>query len=208
MGFVTFCGLRIAVDPGVYVPRPFTEALARRAASLLPSDGVAVDLCTGSGAVAAVLGSTEPGATLLATDVDPLAVACARRNGVDARLGDLDAPLPGELRGRVDVLTAVTPYVPTDELRLLPRDVVAFEPRAALDGGVDGTMVQDRVVREAPAWLRRGGHALLELGGDQASSMAAAMDDAGFAEIRIHQDEDGDDRWIEGSCTEARQVGD
>jgi release factor glutamine methyltransferase len=199
--------LRIAVDPGVYVPRPFTEALARRAAALLPTEGSAVDLCTGSGAVAAVLGSAEPAANVVATDVDPVAVACARRNGVDALLGDLDAPLPRELRGRVDVLTAVTPYVPTDELRLLPRDVVAFEPRAVLDGGVDGTLVQDRVVRAAPAWLRRGGHALIELGGDQASSIAAAMDDAGFVGIRIHQDEDGDDRWIEGSCTEARQVG-
>ena len=190
------------------MPRPFTQALARRAASLLPSGGVAVDLCTGSGAVAAVLGSAEPSATVLATDLDEAAVACARRNGVDARLGDLFTTLPAELRGRVDVVTVVPPYVPAAELRLLPRDVLAFEPRAALDGGPEGTTVQDRVVQEAPGWLVPGGRLLLELGGDQAPLLAAALEQAGFREIRTHRDEDGDDRWIEGSCTGARQAGD
>src|SRR5687768_17103129 len=79
-GFVRFCGLRVLVDPGVYVPRPLTQTLARRAAALLPPAGTGVDLCTGSGAVAAVLGAVGRGATVLATDVDPAAVACARRN--------------------------------------------------------------------------------------------------------------------------------
>jgi release factor glutamine methyltransferase len=200
--------LRLTVEPGVYVPRPFTEALARRAASLLPSDGVAVDLCTGSGAVAAVLGAAEPAATVLATDLDEAAVACARRNGVDARLGDLFAPVPPELRGRVDVVTAVTPYVPTAELHLLPRDVVAFEPHAALDGGPDGRTLLERVVRSAPAWLVPGGHLILELGGDEADPVSALMAEEGFVNVRVHQDDDDLDRLIEGSCTPARQNGD
>jgi release factor glutamine methyltransferase len=195
------------VDPGVYVPRPFTQALARRGASLLPPDGVAVDLCTGSGAVAAVLGSAEPAATVLATDLDPTAVACARRNGVDAMLGDLAAPLPEELRGQVDVLTAVPPYVPSGELHLLPRDVVAFEPRAALDGGPAGTALLERVVSSAPRWLRPGGHLLLELGGDQADPVSAWMEREGFVDVLVHRDEDGDDRSVQGSCAEALQAG-
>ena len=102
VGGVTFCGLRVRVDPGVYVPRWQTEPLARRASQLLPAGGVAVDLCTGAGAIACVLAASVPSATVVATDVDPAAVACARANRVDARLGHLDAPLPAALLGAVD----------------------------------------------------------------------------------------------------------
>jgi release factor glutamine methyltransferase len=196
-GSVRFCGVRVRVDPGVFVPRPQTEALARRAVSLLPAGGVAVDLCTGSGAVAAVLGSARPRAAVLATDVDPVAVACARRNGVRALVGDLDEPLPPSLRGSVDVMTAVVPYVPTEELHLLPRDVLAHEPRRALDGGPRGTTLLGRAADAAARWLRPGGRVLLEIGGDQASGMASTLVDVGLSEIRVHRDGDGDDRAIE-----------
>ena len=197
-GSVTFCGIRVRVDPGVFVPRPHTEALARRAIEMLPSDGIAVDLCTGSGAVAAVLGSAHPRAVVVGTDIDPVAVACARRNGIRAFEGDLDGPLPPELRGRVDLLTAVVPYVPTEELPFLPRDVRAHEPRHALDGGPRGTTGLVRAAEVAARWLRPGGTALLELGGDQAAEMTATMRDLGFTDIRVHADEDGQDRAIEG----------
>src|SRR5919109_3146373 len=138
-GSVRFCGARIRVRPGVFVPRPHTETLAIRASALLPDDGNCVDLCTGSGAVAVVVMAAHPGGNVVGTDIDPVAVACARENGVDARLGDLDEPLPHSLHGRVDVMTAVVPYVPTEALHLLPRDVLAHEPRRALDGGDGGT---------------------------------------------------------------------
>jgi release factor glutamine methyltransferase len=196
-GAVDFCGLRVHIDPGVFVPRPHTRALARRAVSLLPSTGIAVDLCTGSGAVAAVLASACPDATVLATDIDPLAVACARRNGVRALLGDLDEPLPPPLRGQVDVITAVVPYVPTDELPFLPRDVVANEPSRALDGGPDGTAVLVRAADVAARWLRPGGGVLLELGGDQPEEMSRSLTALGFSEISLHQDEEGQARAIE-----------
>jgi release factor glutamine methyltransferase len=179
------------------VPRPHTEALAKRAASLLPDDGIAVDLCTGSGAVAAVLGAAHPRATVVATDVDPAAVACARRNAVDALVGDLDKPLPPSLRGRVDVMTAVVPYVPTEELPFLPRDVLANEPHRALDGGPGGTTMLIRAVEAAARWLGPGGSVLLELGGDQAGEVAAAFEHVGLSEIRVHRDGDGHDRAIE-----------
>jgi release factor glutamine methyltransferase len=195
-GSVRFCGLRVRIDPGVFVPRPHTQALARRAAALLPAAGIAVDLCTGSGAVAAVLGWVHPRATVVGTDVDPAAVACARRNGVRALVGDLDDPLPPSLRGHVDVMTAVVPYVPTEELHLLPRDVLAHEPRRALDGGRRGTTVLLRAAGAASGWLRPGGRVLLELGGDQASEVATALEDAGLEEIRVHRDGDGMDRAI------------
>ena len=197
-GFVRFCGLRVQVDPGVYVPRPHTLALARRAASLLPSDGIGVDLCTGSGAVAAVLVASKRGATVLATEVDPAAVACARRNGVRALLGSLDEPLPESIRGRVDVMTAVVPYVPAEELHLLPRDVLAHEPRHALDGGPGGTRFLEQVARLSAGWLAPGGRVLVELGGDQAVAIAGTIEGAGLSDIRVHRDEDGDARAIEG----------
>jgi release factor glutamine methyltransferase len=196
-GWVRFCDVRVLVEPGVFVPRPQTEALARRAVALLPPDGIAVDLCTGSGAVAAVLGSARPRANVIATEVDPAAAACARRNGVEALLGDLDGPLSPALRGRVDVVTAVVPYVPTEELHLLPRDVLAHEPRRALDGGPRGTMMLERAARAATRWLRPGGSVLMELGGEQADELATTMADAGLSAIHVHSDDEGRDRAIE-----------
>jgi release factor glutamine methyltransferase len=196
-GSVRFCGILVLVDPGVFVPRPHTEALARRAIALLPEDGVAVDLCTGSGAIAAVLGTARPRATVMATDADPVAVACARRNGVRVQLGDLDEPLSPSLSGQVDVITAVVPYVPTEELHLLPRDVLANEPRAALDGGTRGTSVLLRTAEAAGRWLRPGGTVLLELGGDQAGEVSTTLTEVGLSEIRVHRDDDGQDRAIE-----------
>jgi release factor glutamine methyltransferase len=202
-GSIVFGGGRVHVDPGVFVPRPHTEAMALRAASLLPDAGIAVDLCTGSGAVATVLSAAHPRATVAATEVDPLAVACARRNGVDVFVGDLDAPLPQALRGNVDVMTAVVPYVPTEELPFLPRDVLANEPRTALDGGPRGTSVLVRAAEAAPRWLRPGGSVLLELGGDQAGEVAAACERVGLIGIRVHRDGDGQDRAIEARAEPA-----
>lgn len=196
-GWYRFCGLRVHVDRGVFVARPQTEALAQRAAELLSDRGTAVDLCTGSGAVAAVLLALRPRAEVLATDIDPKAIACARRNGVLAFEGDLDEPLPSSVRGRVEVVTAVVPYVPTDELHLLPRDVLAHEPPAALDGGPGGTAVLTRAVEAAARLLAPGGSVLLELGGDQAAEVATVSAELGLVGARVHRDGDGRDRAIE-----------
>jgi release factor glutamine methyltransferase len=205
VGSAVFCGLRVRVAPGVYVPRPHTEALALRAAELLPARGTAVDVCTGSGAVAVVLAGRRPEATVLATDTDPRAVACARANGVDAHAGDLFAPLPAGLRGRVDVVTAVVPYVPTAELGSLQRDTFAFESPPAYDGGPDGTAVLRRALVGAAPMLRPGGTALLELGADQADLLADDLGRLGFALASLLADEDGDVRGIEATLTRARR---
>jgi release factor glutamine methyltransferase len=181
-GTAPFCGLWIRVDPGVYVPRWQTEALAWRAVERLPADGVAIDLCTGSGAIAKVLMTHRPGARVIACDVDPAAVACARSNGVEAYVGDLFEPLGDVV---ADVIVGVVPYVPTQSLGLLQRDTFTFETPLAYDGGTDGLDIVRRVIAEAPKHLR--GSLLLELGGDQ----AVAFDGE---EIR---DEEGDVRGIE-----------
>jgi release factor glutamine methyltransferase len=198
-GQVEFGGLAVRVRPGVYVPRWQTELLAERATARLPADGVAVDLCTGSGALAAALAASRPGARVLATDLDAAAVACARDNGVEALQGDLFAPLPETLRGTVDVVAGVVPYVPTSELGLLQRDTFTFETPLAYDGGADGCAVLRRVVAQAPAWLRRGGALVLELGGDEAGLLAGDLAATGFGDVRVLRDEDGDVRGVEAT---------
>ncbi len=198
VGSVRFCGEAVIVHPGVYVPRWQTEAMATTAAVRLPDDGVAVDLCTGAGAIAVVLRHRRPAARVLATDVDPRAVACARANGVDVYEGDLAAGLPADVCGVVDVVTAVVPYVPTEALHLLPRDVLAYEPRVALDGGPGGTRDLERATADAGALLRPGGSLLLELGGDQADALGPVLAEHGYRDVELVYDDDGDLRALAG----------
>ena len=165
LGWVEFCGLRLEIDPGVFIPRPQTEALAEQAAALQPA--VALDLFAGCGAIACVVKQRNPQARVVAAELDPAAVACARRNalrfGVEVVAADVDAGVPPELAGKVDVLTANVPYVPTTELPFVPHD---GEPDAALDGGADGLDWVRRVIEIAPRWLRPGGVLLYEQPGD------------------------------------------
>jgi release factor glutamine methyltransferase len=195
-GEVEFAGCRVAVAAGVYVPRHQTEMLVAVALDHLGEEGSAVDLCTGSGAVAVALASARPGVQVLATDLDPGACACARSNGITAYCGDLDSALPPGLAGTVDLVTAVPPYVPSDHLQYLPRDVLAYEPVAALDGGPAGTGVLERVVAAAARLLRPGGHLVVEMGGEQHAALAPVLAHAGFAVVRPYYDEDGDLRGI------------
>ena len=197
-GTTRFCGLAVGVRPGVYVPRWQSESLARTAADLLPADGTAVDLCTGSGAVALVLQSARPRARVVATESDPVAASCARANGVEVVDGDLDDSLPAELAGRVDVMCGVLPYVPRHALHLLPRDVVAFEPRAALDGGEYGLEVVTRAIGHSTRWVAPGGWLLLEVGGGQFAEVVALFASAGYGSVRILEDGDGDPRAVRG----------
>jgi release factor glutamine methyltransferase len=189
LGWAEFCGLRIAVDPGVFVPRRRTEFLVRRAAALgrraarqdpaRPRAVVVVDLCCGSGAVGAALAAALGQVELHAADIDPAAVRCARGNvaaaGGQVYQGDLYRPLPARLRGRVDILAVNVPYVPSGDVGLLPPEARAHEPRVALDGGADGLDVLRRVAAGAPLWLAPGGHLLVETSERQAPRAAEAV---------------------------------
>jgi release factor glutamine methyltransferase len=171
VGWAEFCGLRIAIDPGVFVPRQRTEFLVRQAISLARPGAVVVDLCCGSGALGVAVAASVDGLELHAADIEPAAVRCARRN-IPAELGhvyegDLYAPLPTALRGRVDVLVVNAPYVPTDAIALMPPEAREHEPRVALDGGRDGLDIQRRVAAGASQWLAPGGHLLIETSEDQ-----------------------------------------
>jgi release factor glutamine methyltransferase len=241
VGWAEFCGLHVAVDPGVFVPRRRSEFLVRQAASLArgaiglqdqapvpapapqatadPLDqapgparqpalgspdqapvpapqatagrpgragppAVVVDQCCGSGALGAAVTAALDRAELYAVDIDPAAVRCARRNlaacGGRVYEGDLFQPLPSSLRGRVDILLANVPYVPTDAVRTLPPEARLHEARLALDGGLDGLDVLRRVAAAAPSWLAPGGHLLAETSERQALPAAEAFARSGL----------------------------
>ncbi|MBF6556721.1 MAG: peptide chain release factor N(5)-glutamine methyltransferase [Acidimicrobiales bacterium] len=199
-GRAAFCGRSVLLAAGVYVPRWQSEPLAERAAALLPPDGRAIDLGTGSGAIACVLLDRRPGASVIGTELDPVAARCARQNGVTVAEGDLFEAVPASWEGWVDVVIAVLPYVPTNEIAYLPRDVRAFEPTPALDGGGDGLEVVRRAVTESRRWLRSGGHLLVEVGGDQPEAMVPILEGAQFGSVRIITDADGDPRGVEAAA--------
>jgi len=200
-GFTVFMGHRIRVDRGVYVPRPQTELIARRAIDALPDDGLAADLCTGSGAIAVALRGGRPDARVVATDIDPTACRCAAKNDVEIYQGYLAEPIPDDLVGTFDVVVAVVPYVPSDEIVFLPRDVQRYEPRAALDGGIDGIQVLEQAISSGARLLRAGGSLLLELGGGQDEQLAPAFQAAGFDVVDRLVDDEGDLRGVQVRLT-------
>jgi release factor glutamine methyltransferase len=201
LGWAEFDGLRIVVAPGVFVPRRRSRLLvdlaAERAAEL--DHAVLVDLCCGTGALAAAVLARVPTSEVYAADLDPDAVACARRNLPAHRVfeGDLFEALPDDLRGLVDVLVVNAPYVPTDAIATMPPEARDHEHRIALDGGADGLDVQRRIIDHAAAWLAPDGELVIETGLHQAPETAAAMARAGLG-AELHTDPDLDAVAVRG----------
>ncbi|MDQ0892870.1 putative protein N(5)-glutamine methyltransferase [Agromyces ramosus] len=201
LGWAEFAGRRILLEPGVFVPRRRTELLAAEAARLARSAGVdghrpvVVDLCCGAGAIGAAIADAAGPIELVAADLDPAAVRAARRNlgPLSARVaeGDLFDALPGDLRGRVDVLAVNAPYVPTGDIAMMPPEARDHEASIALDGGIDGLDVHRRVAASARDWLAPGGWLLIETSERQAPATVALMAAGGLEARIIHDDEIG-----------------
>lgn len=193
LGWAEFCGQRIALEPGVFIPRRRTEFLAHRAIEMTRAGSTVLDLCCGSGAVAAVLAASVPRITLLAADIAPAAVRCARRNLApwqgQVYEGDLFAPLPPGMKGRVDLMVANAPYVPSKAIDTLPREARLHEPRLSIDGGPDGHAVQRRVAAQAGRWLAPGGHLLMETSEDQAPQVLQIFRRNGLLPRLLRSDE-------------------
>ena len=201
VGFAEFCGLRIVVVPGVFVPRQRSTLLVRHAAADLRAGDIVVDLCCGTGAIGAALLAAVPGLEVYAADLDPAAVACARLNLPPDRVfaGDLYDPLPDHLHGRVGVVVANAPYVPTGAIATMPPEARDHEHRVALDGGADGLDVQRGVVAGAGDWLAPGGRLLVETSVAQAPGTAALMATAGLVAEITHEDD------VEGTVVTGRR---
>ncbi len=184
VGWAEFAGVRVVVHPGVFVPRRRTEALVRVAVAVTRSGAVVLDLCCGTGAIGAAIAAAVPGVRLWASDIDPAAVRCARENlahlGADVRHGDVDDAVPSHLQGRVDVIAANVPYVPSADVDYLPAEARMHEPRTALDGGVDGLNVLRRVATRARYWLCPGGWLITECALNQAEAAARVLRESGL----------------------------
>ena len=228
VGYADFCGVRVRLRPGVFVPRVRSGLLVRlgaEGAQRLAGRGatadaggrdrdrsgdvegseraVVVDLCCGSGALGMALSARVPGSVVYAGDSDPVAVACARDNlGERVYQGDLYEALPGSLRGRVDVLLANVPYVATRHIPLLPAEARQHEPSTALDGGSDGLDVFRRVVADAPGWLAPDGIVLSEITEAQVGTATGVMTNAGLAMEVVHDDD------LEATVIIGRRAGD
>jgi release factor glutamine methyltransferase len=183
LGWAEFAGLRIVVSPGVFVPRRRSELLVEIGLESLADGALVVDLCCGSGAVGAAIAASRA-IRLHAADIDPAAVACAAENiasyGGTAYAGDLFEPLPGALRGRVDLIVANAPYVPTEEIALMPTEARDHEPWVALDGGADGIDLHRRIAAAAGGWLAPQGRLVIETSLAQAAGTTAAFTAAGL----------------------------
>lgn len=199
-GWVRFLGMRLAVRPGVFVPRRRTEHLAELAVERVRAGTVVVELCCGAAPVAAAVAAAEQEAVVHAVDTDATALSCARRNLPDGLVhrGDLYQGLPRLLRGRVDLVVASPPYVPSSEIDTLPREAREHERRFALDGGADGLVLHRRILAEAPSWLRLGGQVLLECAEQQGEALAAAFREHGLTP-QVARDEERDATVVAGA---------
>ncbi|GAA4129865.1 putative protein N(5)-glutamine methyltransferase [Nocardioides fonticola] len=194
LGWAGFDGLRVPVAPGVFVPRRRSLLLVEVAATLARPGDVVLDLCCGTGALAAAVSGRRPDVEVWAADLDAAAVACARRHLPPERVlhGDLFAPLPPDLRSRVGVLICNAPYVPTAAIGAMPPEARDHEARHALDGGADGHEVHRRVLAEAGGWLRSDGVLLFECADTQAATLLALVDEAGLVPGRHEADSEAD----------------
>ncbi|MGR6317774.1 putative protein N(5)-glutamine methyltransferase [Micromonospora soli] len=205
LGWAEFCGRRVAVDPGVFVPRGRTALLVSAAAAVAGPTPAVLDLCCGSGAAALVLHDRLAPRWLAAADIDHAAVACARRNldplGVPVYEGDLFAPVPVQWRGRLDLVVANAPYVPTGAVALMPAEARLHEAPVALDGGADGLAVLRRVAAGAAEWLAPGGHLAVEVSAGQVEALRGVLAATGLAPTVVY-DED-----LEATAVTARRPG-
>jgi release factor glutamine methyltransferase len=207
-----FMGLELLAGPDALIPRHETELLAGAAVARAKdvasrqSSVLAIDVCTGSGNVALAVAHHVPGARVFAADLSESAVALARRNaellGLTARVtlaaGDLLAPFDNaEFHGKVDVLSCNPPYISTGKLETMPTEIIGFEPSLAFDGGPLGIRIIQRLITEAPRFLRSGGWLCFEVGLGQGNPVRNRVIKSGhFEDVETVNDSQGEPRAI------------
>lgn len=174
LGWAMFAGKRVMIAPGVFVPRRRTELLFLQAARYTERGDVVLDMCCGAGAISMALATSKRNVELHCSDIDPVAIECAEKNlegtGAMTYVGDMFEPLPVVLRGRINVLVANVPYVPSAAIEQMPAEAREYENRAALDGGEDGLDFQRILAEAAPGWIKRDGCVMFETSESQAEA--------------------------------------
>ena len=204
LGEKEFWSLPLRVGPGVLVPRPETELVVERALTHLPADRdlEALDLASGSGAIALAIASERPHCRVIATDLAPAAVEATRENTLRLGLGDRVAVLRGKwfepvADRRFDLIASNPPYIATDDARVEP-SVRRYEPPEALFPGPTGLEALQAIVAGAPGHLRPGGWLVVEHGDTQGAAVRGSFTDAGFEDVQTWRDLAGLDRCTEG----------
>ena len=200
IGDTDFYGYKIKVDERVLIPRPETEELAQMVVKSAEEGQSVLDLCTGSGAIAISvykeLEKLNRKVRMTAVDISADALELAKEN---AELNEADvlfiqSDLFSRLRGRFDIIVSNPPYIPTQEIETLQREVKSFEPRLALDGGGDGLDIYRRIAADASKYLNRGGMLIMEVGEGEAEKVVKLF--KGSAYSMIMQDFNGVDRYV------------
>jgi release factor glutamine methyltransferase len=213
-GKAHFFNLEFEVTPDVLIPRPDTETLVENVLQLARrTSGFetprVLDLCTGSGCIAAAIARHHPNSTIVAIELDPKALQIAQKNieilGLSQRIallqGDLYEPLASDVdRNPFDMIVANPPYIATANIASLDRSVRDYEPVQALDGGLDGLSFHRRILAGAPPRLRSGGRVFLEIAFDQGEAILALSKDCPELEdFRVLKDHAGNDRVLTGT---------
>jgi release factor glutamine methyltransferase len=217
VGSTSFCGLEIALNRHVLIPRPETELLAQRAWTFLqkaPGVPSAFDLGTGSGCLAIALAHYAPQAKVDATDVSGPALELARGNAETNHLserirfcqGDLFAATPPD--ARFDLIVSNPPYIPTARIDTLEPEVREYEPRGALDGGADGQDFYRRIAIEARTHLRPTGCVMVELDDEGAATTATIFQQANWIVESLEKDDHGHERILIARPDPASRDGD
>ena len=201
IGDTDFCGYKLKVDERVLIPRPETEELAMMAVQAVEEGGMSVlDMCTGSGAIAITvykeLEKAGKLANVTASDIsaDALAVAQENAKANEADITFVQSDLFNNIEGKFDVIITNPPYIPTAEIETLQREVRDYEPRLALDGGVDGMDIYRRIAQEAMQHLNKGGILMMEVGAGEAQEIAKMFQ--GDVYVIIAQDFNGVERYV------------
>ena len=205
LGHQEFMGLDFSVAPSVLIPNQDTETLAEEALRGLKAGDRILDLCTGSGCILLSLLHYCPGASGTGTDLSAAALSVARENGLRLGMAERASWMRGDLfealnnteaealgepdpAGPFDLIVSNPPYIRTEVIKTLEPEVKSAEPYMALDGGKDGLDFYRRITREAPAYLKKGGRLLLEIGFDQGQAVPDLLSGRGFTDVRVIKD--------------------
>lgn len=209
LGYTEFMGLVFEVDENVLIPRQDTELLVETAVPFCAGKRV-LDLCTGSGCIGLSIAVAGTPDEVILSDISEKALETAGRNlqrlqreyglllhtkqGISIICGDLWE----SVQGTYDVIVSNPPYIETREIPELMPEVKTYEPKSALDGGVEGMDFYHRIVERALEYLNQGGMLFLEIGYNQGESVRTLMKRQGFSDVRVSKDLAGHDRVVAG----------